>query len=462
MADTRGPRLFVDLNNVFKRDPNIDEYDILPVCEPTHNRSPFILQEHKLGVEAWAVKVLIKYVANRLICWRSQSPSVKFIDPIEVLNLTKAVLLFIPDNCTAWNVRKEFVESGFLYASDDLTFGTLILSKHPKSAETFIHRRWLFQHLLNHCLSSSLDSNMASAAAPDGSAAAPDSIAECSVNMDFIDIDIVSCSEAEGPSNMDFSLECSRLFKQHIQFEMEVCGKAAARYPCNYHAWSHRIWIVQNCLNCSVQVLLSELKDTQLWTSTNISDHSGFHYRQFLLTELNKKQEKLLTYSVSLAELFVKEMAYVCDLIDSYPSHEALWYHRRFLFHFMVNSHFWDLKSKSSNGFNMTFDSREENQLQKQKSCLIAQELELVNGVMEWVDVAEQVKQISGCPNPFRGAMAGLLPGPETEAAWQTSQCDPAPTDEAAPVAESQLHHACRCGKSYRTERGLLQHRMLS
>uniref|UniRef100_E9QAB6 Protein prenyltransferase alpha subunit repeat containing 1 n=1 Tax=Mus musculus TaxID=10090 RepID=E9QAB6_MOUSE len=27
---------------------------------------------------------------------------------------------------------------------------------------------------------------------------------------------------------------------------MEVCSEAAGRYPSNYNAWSHRIWVLQN------------------------------------------------------------------------------------------------------------------------------------------------------------------------------------------------------------------------
>ncbi|CAL1538352.1 unnamed protein product, partial [Lymnaea stagnalis] len=288
MADPRGPRLLIDLNNIFKRDPNIDEYDIVPVLEPKHNRSPFFLQEHKLGVEAWAVKLLMKYSVNRLIGWRAQKPSEKFIDHMEVSHLTRAVLLFNPDNYTAWNIRKELVESGYLNLTEDLAFGVLILTKHPKSPETFIHRRWLFQQILDHCLSSSSGSNASY-----------------------------------------LSLESSRLLKTHTQSELEVTSHAAEKYPCNYHAWSHRIWIIQHCLNCSLQVLLSELKSTELWTSTHISDHSGFHYRQFLLKELHARQGRLLSsYSVNSTELFMSEMAFVCDLIQSYPGHEALWYHR--------------------------------------------------------------------------------------------------------------------------------------
>lgn len=56
-----------------------DEFDVIAVVEPRHNRSPFILQEHKLGVEAWAGKILLKYTANRLIGWRQRLPEEKFI-----------------------------------------------------------------------------------------------------------------------------------------------------------------------------------------------------------------------------------------------------------------------------------------------------------------------------------------------------------------------------------------------
>ena len=39
-----------------------------------------------------------------------------------------------------WFFRKELIENGILSLSDDLTFGALVLAKHPKSPETFIHR----------------------------------------------------------------------------------------------------------------------------------------------------------------------------------------------------------------------------------------------------------------------------------------------------------------------------------
>lgn len=59
--------------------PPRDEYDFLPVPEPKHNRSPLVLQEHKLGIESWSVKILFQYAYNQLIGWRNNTPPTKFL-----------------------------------------------------------------------------------------------------------------------------------------------------------------------------------------------------------------------------------------------------------------------------------------------------------------------------------------------------------------------------------------------
>lgn len=41
-----------------------------------------------------------------------------------------------------------------------------------------------------------------------------------------------------------------------IREEMEVCGEAAGRYPSNYNAWSHRIWVLQHLAKLDVKVRL--------------------------------------------------------------------------------------------------------------------------------------------------------------------------------------------------------------
>ncbi|XP_060695630.1 protein prenyltransferase alpha subunit repeat-containing protein 1 isoform X2 [Hemiscyllium ocellatum] len=150
-----------------------------------------------------------------------------------------------------------------------------------------------------------------------------------------------------------------------IQDEMAVCTDAAGRYPSNYNAWSHRIWILQHVAKCNLKILLDELSNTKYWVSTHVSDHSGFHYRQFLLKSVagssrnaaiakagglvRKSSSKDLsasqstpakeegasadTYTVDVPLMIEEEMELCTDLIESYPGHEALWCHRRCVFY---------------------------------------------------------------------------------------------------------------------------------
>lgn len=77
------------------------------------------------------------------------------------------------------------------------------------------------------------------------------------------------------------------------------------------------------------QVLFGELHTTEVWVSKHISDHSGWHYRQFLLGYLQKQSEDLKEqFSVCFKSLIQKELSMTIDLIKSYEGHEALWYHR--------------------------------------------------------------------------------------------------------------------------------------
>jgi len=77
------------------------------------------------------------------------------------------------------------------------------------------------------------------------------------------------------------------------------------------------------------KVLFGELHTTEHWVSKHISDHSGFHYRQFLLTSLQKQSSDLKEqFSVCYKNLILKELTMITDLIRSFEAHEALWYHR--------------------------------------------------------------------------------------------------------------------------------------
>ncbi|KAM4607285.1 protein prenyltransferase alpha subunit repeat-containing protein 1 isoform 2-T2 [Polymixia lowei] len=266
---------------------------------------------------------------------------------ISLVDITSTLLLLNPDFTTAWNVRKELQQCGVLNPEKDLYLGKLALTKFPKSPETWIHRRWVLLQVLQEC------SGQGGYRKEQGEAHQS-----------------VAVAVAERSQSL-----CEHLTRTLHQ-EMKVCSDAACRYPSNYNAWSHRIWVLQHMAMGNVKVLHDELSSMRLWVSMHVSDHSGFHYRQFLIKELmselchdsesaatilpqqqpivsSKKihhqthlqanreasgaegvgEEELQPGLVPVLQLFHQELELCTDLIQSFPGHETLWCHRRHVFY---------------------------------------------------------------------------------------------------------------------------------
>ncbi|XP_054253898.1 protein prenyltransferase alpha subunit repeat-containing protein 1 isoform X5 [Indicator indicator] len=237
--------------------------------------------------------------------------------PEEVAVLVQRVVKDIRNAFQRNPYMKELILSGTLNPLKDLHLGKLALTKFPKSPETWIHRRWVLQQLIQE---NSLPSLMTKG------------------NLGAVPVERIH---------------------QLVQEEMNVCSEAAGRYPSNYNAWSHRIWVVQHLGKLTVKILLDELSSTKYWVSMHVSDHSGFHYRQFLLKSLTgrtvtdnntlvqnqmvheQKEESSAgaeaacteEQSVDLPHHLEKELELCTELIDTYPGHETLWCHRRHVFY---------------------------------------------------------------------------------------------------------------------------------
>ncbi|XP_061672901.1 protein prenyltransferase alpha subunit repeat-containing protein 1 isoform X3 [Syngnathoides biaculeatus] len=244
-----------------------------------------------------------------------------------------------------FNLRKELIQCGVLDPEKDLYLGKLALTKFPKSPETWIHRRWVLHQTLTRL----------SAADSSGKQNPPEA------------------EQADVERNQQLNYHLTQMFHT----ELNVCSDAACSYPSNYNAWSHRIWVLQHMAKGNVEVFHDELSTMRQWVSMHVSDHSGFHYRQFLLKELidefslipapNKNcsdqyQSRTVPRSwllrsinvnafrqqpgietmneddwepelARLFELFHQEMELCSDLIRSFPGHETLWSHRRHVFY---------------------------------------------------------------------------------------------------------------------------------
>ncbi|GAB1606119.1 protein prenyltransferase alpha subunit repeat-containing protein 1-like [Argonauta hians] len=351
--DARGERILSDVNLAFKRDPGIDEYDYLPVDQATQNRSPVTLVSHKLGIEFWSVKVLFHHAYTKLIAWRNREANSKYLEPHEVLSLTRAVVMINPECSTAWNVRKELILAGDLKPADCLKLGTLILTKHPKSAEVFAHRKWLLNHLVSRCpvlrplvgdQAGNQPANPQNCFQPTDRARLPSSSNGHHSHL----------PHGHHPNHHLPTAEVNSPVHAVLVEEFHACTLAASKYSCNYYAWNHRTWLMKLLLQYSYTMFLSELSWSKSWIQLHISDHSCFQYRQFLLTHLSCCQQCSLPdccddlgppapsvnnsphngYTrLPTEDPFEDELSLITLLIHSYPGHETLWYHRRYVVH---------------------------------------------------------------------------------------------------------------------------------
>lgn len=325
-VDIRAMRIYTDLNNAFRRDKDINEFDYIPVLEPKNNKSPVVLVDHKLGLELWSVRILFQYAYHKLMQWRTTH---KFTEPGEVVLLSRTVVLVNPECYTAWNIRKELVELGEVSELEDLKLSALVLGKHPKSSETFVHRRWLLGRFIENHLQSSQGSTQSTGSGHDGF-----------VSMEAIDLNLDPSQNQVLNGHENLHVAGMSEYHRQMKTEIQVCTCAADKYPCNYYAWTQRRWLMQHCFNCSVRVLLAELDRTEVWVSKHISDTCGYQYRQFLLSNLQSQSEQLRDqYSMTCVTLLEKEHTFIQDLISTYPGHEAMWNHRKFVFHSLHNQY---------------------------------------------------------------------------------------------------------------------------
>lgn len=158
-------------------------------------------------------------------------------------HLLIGALLINPDVYTFWNVKRELVEKEVLNVDREFLFSKLVLSYKSKSNEAFAYRRWLVTKLLN--------------------------------------------------KYNDVALNASLLRR-----ELEVTEIAAEKAQNNYHASNHRMWafnIVSHNAELANNFIVSELALNFKWIFSHVSEHVGYHYRQFLIGRIK-------TYCYSFAE----------------------------------------------------------------------------------------------------------------------------------------------------------------
>ncbi|KAG5885192.1 hypothetical protein JTB14_036499 [Gonioctena quinquepunctata] len=319
-------RILRTVENIIKRDSELQEFSIIPSEGNTKNKSPVLYEQHNLCLESWCTRHVYQYASSILFESRKPLTANKLPYPkMENLNhLLIGAILINPDVGTFWNMKRELVERDVLAVEDELQFSKIVLTRKSKSNEAFGYRRWLLNRILNKMKANNLQ--------------------------------------------IPISL---------LQNECFVVNMASERCPNNYHSWNHRIWCLENLVpdNQSISnIVYSELSYSQEWINNHISENTGYHYRQYLIklvknhkkivslydsyynfvvkTILNMTNDgdcgNLLTYLLGKANktklleetcsyvnyicLLLYDLVVVVDKLNKlFPEHEALYYHRRFL-----------------------------------------------------------------------------------------------------------------------------------
>ncbi|GBG23898.1 Protein prenyltransferase alpha subunit repeat-containing protein 1 [Hondaea fermentalgiana] len=215
-------------------------------------------------------------------------------------DMAKVVLLLSADYETVWNVRKMYLgkRNNVEELLDEIRFTDLVLSKHYKSAPTWVHRHWALQQILGQHLNKE-----------QGHDEGEDNIGSKRQSLD--------------DRNRDERTKENRLQRDTIlQHELEICQRVAASYYRCYNAWSYRAEILgyfdaHNSME-DRKALHHERLRLRSWFVRHVSDHSAMNQMLCVLRALGNPPDALEAEITLASRLAVR-----------YPGHEALWRYKR-------------------------------------------------------------------------------------------------------------------------------------
>ncbi|KAG0030011.1 Protein prenyltransferase alpha subunit repeat-containing protein 1 [Podila clonocystis] len=314
---------------------------------------PFIVQEHgtKLGIPIFCWVPVLDTAYSELKSAIRPTNSSDSRDPSwwkdqestgRVIGATSCIMILCPDSFMAVNARKQLILEGHLDAHQEIKYLDMILTfpRNCKSSGAWHHRKWLLCYIYKDHKTVPLDPTI-------------------------------------------------------VEEQLRVCHQAAERYPKCYYAWTMRHWLVEQLgkhwwqastdgsetvLDELLEPLEKELDRMRSHMDRNISDHSTQQHLQQCMLQLGgrwvvhqmpvtgekdmvlqwsrkelarrRKKKQELGISKSLVQnvlqtkdtprkgsyawvvrLWAAELERIRQLIESYPGHESLWYHLRFVYY---------------------------------------------------------------------------------------------------------------------------------
>lgn len=172
--------------------------DFMPSVEP-----PYVLYAEKtIGIAYGVIKPLFRYLyQNSLLALQNYNHSNQIMPQSSdtwVELITRVLLLLKGDLSFIYNLRKRIILNNPQYLTKEIPLLKVIFSKHPKSPSGWEHRRWCYYQRQRGKLD-------------------------------------------QTPSR-EFHLSLMEVIT-----EQELCKIMAEKYPKNYYAWMHRLWLLPSC-----------------------------------------------------------------------------------------------------------------------------------------------------------------------------------------------------------------------
>lgn len=210
-----------------------------------------------------------------------------------VTGITAVLLVANAGHQSAWNARKQIVESGHRDLHDELSLLRALLTIRDCAKHSLLwhHRRWLLRQLCKRRATTDADSS------------------------------------DDGTSDED-TLRYLDMTPSQLRAEFDACALAATTYERNYFAWAHRA----RCLDALVSlcrgkdheyldILQEETQNVSLWIDRHVGDYTAMQYRCRLA---------LFTHPLTLPPPAPESpYAHAKSLVEAYPEHESLWAYLR-------------------------------------------------------------------------------------------------------------------------------------
>ena len=264
------------------------------------NLPPIFYTEGKLGLAKTILKPLFQYALESLYELKLHSEAC--VDDVSIsahaISITRVVLLIKGDFPIAYDLRKRLILMGVLTTKDEISFTSLLYTRHPKCPSGWQHRRWCLQL-------------------------------------------------GKPPNSNSLSLA-------EVETERELCKSMAEKHPKNYYAWVHRLWVLKYM---SMYQLEDELFFTRDWLHAHVSDHSAVNHRIQVVRQITRQHETLsyimATCNPGIPNLYVPFLELIFSeseqLVRSRPGHEALWCLRRSLLELLFVKVCTSLNDKDGN-----------------------------------------------------------------------------------------------------------------